>query len=270
MPPILAQPDVHPGARPAAESSESAAATHVREIFDAIAPTYDLLNHLMSMGLDRRWWSQTAHAFRDILARPEARVLDLCCGTGDQTAALLALRPRVCSSCGCAGSGLSEPGAKIEPITGLDFSAAMLSRARKKLSGQNVLWVEADAMRLPYPAASFDLVTSAFGFRNLTNYAAALAEIHRVLRPGGQLGILECNQPDGLRGLVYNLYLHRGLPLIGGLISGEPAAYRYLPDSISRFPQPPQMFTLFRNAGFTAPAWEGYLFRAAGLYRATR
>ena len=241
------------GARPAAETTEASAATHVQAIFNSIAPSYDLLNHLLSMGLDRHWWRSTARAFAPILANPDSKILDLCCGTGDLTSALHKFRPlHACS------------------ITGLDFSAEMLRRARLKYDATNILWVEADAMHLPYPDASFDLVTSAFGFRNLTNYPAALAEIHRVLRPNGQLGILECNHPTGLSGALYNLYFKHILPLIGGAISGDRAAYRYLPASVARFPRPPQMLQLLREANFTQPTWDGYLLHAAGLYRATK
>jgi demethylmenaquinone methyltransferase/2-methoxy-6-polyprenyl-1,4-benzoquinol methylase len=245
--------ETNPGARPANEETETAAAAHVQSIFNSIAPSYDLLNHLLSMGLDRRWWNRSARAFRTVLAQPNARVLDLCCGTGDFTAALLKQRP-----------------AAAEPVLGLDFSAHMLDRARTKFASANALWVEGDAMHLPYPDNSFDLVTAAFGFRNLTNYAGALTEIHRVLAPGGQLGILECNQPDGLSGLLYNLHLHHILPFVGGLISGDRAAYRYLPASISRFPRPPQMLQMLSAAGFTRTAWDGYFLRAAGLYRGTK
>jgi demethylmenaquinone methyltransferase/2-methoxy-6-polyprenyl-1,4-benzoquinol methylase len=241
------------GARPSGEATETAAAEHVRDIFNSIAPSYDLLNHLLSMGLDRRWWLRAARSFSYILARPNSRVLDLCCGTGDMTAALLTQRP-----------------ASGEPITGLDFSAEMLSRARAKYASANVHWVEGDAMHLPYPDNSFDLVTSAFGFRNLTNYAEGLAEIHRVLRPGGRIGILECNQPDGLSGAGYNLYFKYVLPIVGGMISGDRAAYRYLPASVARFPRPPQMLALMASAGFADSAWDGYLLRAAGLYRGTK
>ena len=122
-------------------------------------------------------------------------------------------------------------------------------------------------MHLPYPDNSFDLVTSAFGFRNLTNYAEGLTEIHRVLKPGGRIGILECNQPDGLSGALYNLYFKHILPIVGGMISGDRAAYRYLPASVERFPRSPRMLALMAEAGFAACAWDGYLLRAAGLYR---
>jgi demethylmenaquinone methyltransferase/2-methoxy-6-polyprenyl-1,4-benzoquinol methylase len=250
---MISESQIAPGARTANESDEAAAAANVQTLFNTIAPSYDRLNHLLSFGLDRHWWASAARSFRDILSRPEARVVDICCGTGDMTAALLALRP-----------------ATAKPVTGLDFSPEMLTRARAKYYVANALWVEGDAMHLPYADASIDLVTSAFGFRNLSNYAAALAEIHRVLRPGGQVGILECNHPDGLSGVFYNLYLHHVLPLVGGWISGESAAYRYLPASIARFPQPPRMKQMLIEAGFAQPAWDGYFMRAAGLYRATK
>jgi demethylmenaquinone methyltransferase/2-methoxy-6-polyprenyl-1,4-benzoquinol methylase len=146
----------------------------------------------------------------------------------------------------------------------------MLNRARQKYATANALWIEGDAMHLPYADASLDLVTSAFGFRNLSNYAEALTEIHRVLRPGGQIGILECNHPEGIRGAFYNVYLHRILPVVGGWVSGEPEAYRYLPASIARFPRPPQMLGMLANAGFTNAAWDGYFLHAAGLYQARK
>jgi demethylmenaquinone methyltransferase/2-methoxy-6-polyprenyl-1,4-benzoquinol methylase len=238
------------GARPSAEASEAAAAQHVRELFDSIAPTYDRLNHLLSMGLDRHWWRRAASSFQEILKRPEARALDLCCGTGDMTAALVALRPAI-----------------GEPVTGLDFAPEMLVRAQRKYAGANVRWVEGDAMELPFPPESFDLVTAAFGFRNLTNYAAGLGEIYRVLRPGGAIGILECNQPDGLSGALYSLYFKHLLPVVGGWISGDRAAYRYLPASVERFPRPPRMLRLMQDANFEDVIWDGYLLRAAGLYR---
>lgn len=241
------------GARPVAEGTEREAAEHVREIFSSIAPTYDRLNHLLSFGLDRRWWRRTARTFREVLGRPDAHVLDICCGTGDLTAALLAERP-----------------ANGEPVTGLDFSSEMLHLAERKYAGANVRWVEGDAMALPFPDNSLDLVTSAFGFRNLRNYAAGLREIHRVLRPGGKIGILECNQPEGVNGALYNLYFHRVLPVVGGWISGERAAYEYLPASVRRFPRPPRMLALMQEAGFTGCVWDGYLLRAAGLYRGTK
>lgn len=241
------------GARPADEPTEAQAAASMRTLFNTIAPSYDRLNHLLSFGLDRLWWRRTARAFAGVLAQPEARIVDICCGTGDQTAALLKRRP-----------------AAAEPVVGLDFSAGMLARAERKYPSPAVRWVEGDAMHLPFPDASVDLVTAAFGFRNLSNYDAGLREIARVLRPGGEVGILEANQPSGLNALLYNAYFHRILPLVGGLLSGQREAYRYLPASVRRFPRPPQMLAMLAEAGLGGAHWDGYLLHAAGLYRAQK
>lgn len=244
---------IDPGTRPSAGITETDAADHVRSLFDSIAPSYDRLNHLLSFGLDRHWWRKASHRFHGTLSRPEARVLDICCGTGDMTAALLKLRP--------------EGG---EPVQGLDFSAQMLARAREKYASPRAEWIEGDAMHLPFPDGSLDLVTAAFGFRNLPNYAGGLREIARVLRPGGEIGILECNQPDGLNGALYNLYFHRILPVVGGALSGDRAAYAYLPASVARFPRPPQMLRMLAEAGFSQAGWDGYMLHAAGLYYAAK
>jgi demethylmenaquinone methyltransferase/2-methoxy-6-polyprenyl-1,4-benzoquinol methylase len=146
----------------------------------------------------------------------------------------------------------------------------MLTRGAEKFAGLNILPIEADALHLPIASNSIDLVTSAFGFRNLANYEEGLAEIHRILRPGGELGILECNQPEGIIGAAYNLYFKGILPKVGALISKQPAAYNYLPASVERFPRPPRMLQLLRNAGFTNPTWMSYALGTAGLYRATK
>jgi len=243
------------GARPVGTHNEEAASSGVRQMFDSIAPKYDLLNHLLSVGLDRWWWARTARSFRDVLEQPEADVLDLCCGTGDMTLALMKYRP----------GGIGEA-----PMLAVDFSREMLALGRKKFAGRNIVAIEADAMQLPLPADSLDLVISAFGFRNLANYGDGLRELYRVLRPGGQIGILECNQPDGFTGALYNLYFRRALPKIGGLISGDAKAYSYLPASVERFPRPPRMLNLIRDAGFAEATWSGYTFGVAGLYRARK
>ena len=146
----------------------------------------------------------------------------------------------------------------------------MLALARPKFAGHNIIAFEADALNLPFPDASLDLVTFAFGFRNLADYAAGLAELFRVLRPGGEIAILECNQPGGLTGWLYSLYFRRALPTLGGLISGTPRAYAYLPDSVQRFPRPPQMKQMIAAAGFDHPTWTGYTLGTAGLYRAAK
>jgi demethylmenaquinone methyltransferase/2-methoxy-6-polyprenyl-1,4-benzoquinol methylase len=253
--------DPTPGARPAGTSSPAEAAQNIQQMFDTIAPTYDRANHLLSAGIDRSWWNRTARTLRPILARPEAVVLDLCCGTGDLTLALDKHRPQ-------PATGNLQPA--TAPILAADFSHNMLSLAQPKFLNKNILSIEADALHLPLADASVDLVTSAFGFRNLTSYPAGLAELHRVLRPGGQIAILECNQPGGLVGFLYSFYFHHILPTLGGLISGKRRAYAYLPDSVMKFPRPPQMKALITAAGFTNPTWTSYTLGTAGLYRATK
>jgi len=238
------------GATPEGSTDRASAARAVREMFSAIAPRYDLLNHVLSFNIDRWWWWRTARAFSSILQRPDARVLDLCCGTGDMTFALKRQ----------AGSGRAQ-------IVGLDFSHAMLERAARKSNGNSPRWIEADALRLPFADQSLDLVTSAFGFRNLADYDAGLREIVRVLRPGGELGILECAEPDGVIGKMYGFYFHRVLPAVGTAISGVKGAYAYLPASVERFPRPDEMIARMRAAGCRQASWTPYTFETAGLYR---
>ena len=246
------QPNAAPGARPAGTSDEAAASQAVREMFDSIAPRYDLLNHVLSANIDRLWWLRTARLCRPILARPESRVLDLCCGTGDMTLALLKHRP----------SG-------AQPILAVDFAHQMLVRGAKKFSSKNAIAIEADALRLPIADGSLDLVTTAFGFRNLANYDAGLAELRRVLRPGGELGILDFSEPTGLGGELYSFYFGHVLPAIGSIISGVAGPYAYLPSSVERFPAPAAMLQKLATAGFINPTWTPYTFGIAGLYRAT-
>ena len=255
----LFSPDPTPGARPTGVSDPASAAQNIQQMFDAIAPRYDLLNHLLSAGIDRLWWRRTARALRPILARPDSVVLDLCCGTGDMTLALDKLRPQPATG-------------NLQPATllAVDFSRNMLALARPKFAGRNIRAIEADALHLPFADASIDLVTCAFGFRNLASYTDGLAELQRVLRPGGQIAILDFNQPTGLVGALYSLYFKHILPRAGGLISRDPAAYAYLPDSVAHFPTPPRMIELIAAAGFTAPTWTPYTLGVAGLYRATK
>ena len=255
MPPeTLPEHELATGARPAGATTEASAAQNIQQMFDTIAPTYDRANHLLSAGIDRLWWNRTARTLRPILARPEAVVLDLCCGTGDMTLALDKHRPP----------------APAAPILAADFSHAMLTLGGQKFAGKNILPIEADALHLPIASNSIDLVTAAFGFRNLASYPDGLAELHRILRPGGQIAILECNQPEGLTGAFYSLYFRKILPTLGGLISRNRSAYTYLPDSVARFPRPPRMIELIAAAGFTNPTWTPYTLGAAGLYRATK
>jgi demethylmenaquinone methyltransferase/2-methoxy-6-polyprenyl-1,4-benzoquinol methylase len=254
--------EVSKGARPADFDDEAAAAAHVRGMFDSIAPRYDTLNHLLSVGIDRWWWWRAARRFRKVLARPEAVALDLCCGTGDMTLALARLRPQA-----LAGKNCTET---TEPLLAVDFSHKMLSRGNAKFFFRNIIAIEADALHLPLPNGVIDLITSAFGFRNLANYDDGLAELYRVLKPGGEIGILDCNQPEGLAGALYNLYFKRILPWLGGLLSGDRSAYQYLPASVERFPRPPRMLQMIRAAGFADASWTSYTFGVAGLYRAVK
>jgi demethylmenaquinone methyltransferase/2-methoxy-6-polyprenyl-1,4-benzoquinol methylase len=246
---------ITPGARPEGALDEQASAAAVRGMFDSIAPRYDLLNHVLSCNIDRFWWWRAARTFRHILARPQAKVLDICCGTGDMTMALLRRRP-----------------ANATPVLAGDFSHQMLRRGAEKFAARhaNAIPIEADALHLPLPAGSLDLITSAFGFRNIANYRGALEEFHRVLIPGGELGILDFSEPSGLIGRFYAFYFRRILPAIGGRLSGMGRAYAYLPSSVQKFPPPPQMLDLMRSAGFTQVSWTPYTFGIAGLYRGVK
>jgi demethylmenaquinone methyltransferase/2-methoxy-6-polyprenyl-1,4-benzoquinol methylase len=143
----------------------------------------------------------------------------------------------------------------------------MLQRATHKSSSTSLRWVEADALCLPFPDGHFDLVTAAFGFRNLANYDAGLREIMRVLRPGGECGILDFAEPKGLVGRLYRIYFKHVLPAIGTLISGVKGPYAYLPASVERFPEPDEMLARMRQVGFHEESWKPYTFGIAGLYR---
>ena len=249
------------GTRPEGTGSEADASRKVREMFTQIAPRYDLLNHLLSLQLDRLWRARTARRLQSILDRPDALVLDLCCGTGDLAFAL-------------ARAGKAR-------IVGADFVHPMLVRARKKTAAQPqpanrtsaspMPFFEADALRLPFAGASFDLVTSAFGFRNLANYEAGLREIQRVLKPGGTIAILEFTEPpDGRLGDLYRWYFCKVLPKIGGLISGDRSAYTYLPNSVARFLRPPELAALMTAVGYHAVDYRVWTLGTVALHRGLR
>jgi len=238
------------GAAPEGASDPASAARAVREMFTSIAPRYDLLNHVLSFHVDRLWWRKTARSFASILKRPDARVLDLCCGTGDMTFALR-----------------RQAGESQAVVFGVDFSHAMLQLAHDKSAGKSLRWVEADALCLPFPDQHFDLITAAFGFRNLADYDAGLREMVRLLRPGGECGILDFGEPRGLMGRLYRVYFKRVLPAIGTLISGVHGPYAYLPASVERFPSPEEMLGRMRRAGFREASWTPYTLGIAGLYR---
>jgi len=246
------------GASPEGARDPDSAARAVREMFTSIAPRYDLLNHVLSFNVDRLWWRRTARTFAEILAQPDARVLDLCCGTGDMSFALR-----------------KQAGRRSQQIFGADFSHAMLQRARAKSLSKPLqdgksaipLWIEADALNLPFPDQHFSLITSAFGFRNLADYDAGLREIARVLRPGGECGILDFSEPKGMMGRLYRIYFKQILPRVGAMISGVRGPYSYLPNSVERFPEPQEMLIRMRAAGFREATWTPYTFGIAGLYR---
>jgi demethylmenaquinone methyltransferase/2-methoxy-6-polyprenyl-1,4-benzoquinol methylase len=246
---------------PLSAGDEQARAAAVREMFTSIAHRYDLLNHLLSLNVDKLWWRRTARAFASQLSRPGARVLDLCCGTGDMTFALVREARR----------GHATPS-----VCGVDFSHEMLRRAgtksRSREPGQDgpVRWIEADALHLPFPDGRFQVVTSAFGFRNLANYDAGLREIYRVLAPGGEVGILDFGEPGGAMGKLYRIYFRHVLPAVGTLISGVRGPYAYLPASVSRFPPPEEMLVRLHGCGFSRVSWTPYTFGVAGLYRGTK
>ena len=244
------------GALPEGARSEADASRQVREMFTQIAPRYDLLNHLLSLQLDRLWRARVARRLRAILSRPEALVLDLCCGTGDLAFSLSrSARAR---------------------IVGADFSHAMLVRALAKSrslppSGAHgalpMPFFEADALNLPFADASFDLVTTAFGFRNLTNYEAGLREIHRLLKPGGTLAILEFTEPPaGLLGDLYRWYFRNVLPRIGAFLSGDSSAYTYLPASVSRFYRPSELASLMSAVGYQSVDYSAWTLGTVALH----
>jgi len=248
------------GASPAGARDRDSASAAVREMFTSIAPRYDLLNHVLSFNIDRLWWRRTARSFDAILKRPNVRVLDLCCGTGDMTFAL--------------SRRANSAAPQIPPqILGADFSHAMLQRAAAKGKGTTLRppqWIEADALQLPFPDGYFHLVTSAFGFRNLADYDAGLCEIARVLAPGGECGILDFGEPGGLIGQCYRVYFKKVLPAIGTVLSGVRGPYAYLPASVERFPSPDEMLGRMHQSGFREVSWTPYTFGVAGLYRGVK
>ena len=237
------------GTTPRGAGTEQAAAQWVRGMFGRIAPRYDLLNHLLSFNLDKRWRTRTVERIAHILERPDAHVLDLCCGTGDVALALERRTGR--------------------PVLASDFSHPMLVEARRKIAlrGFRTPLFEADALSLPLADASLDLITVAFGFRNLANYQRGLAEMLRVLKPGGAAAILEFSQPSNRAfGLLYGFFSKRVLPRVGGWISGSAEAYSYLPESISKFPGAGALAQAMRDSGFSRVEFERMTGGAVALH----
>jgi demethylmenaquinone methyltransferase / 2-methoxy-6-polyprenyl-1,4-benzoquinol methylase len=247
-----------PGTRPEGARDEAEAGVRVREMFGRIAPRYDFLNHLLSLSLDRMWRRRTAKRFASVLARSNARVLDLCCGTGDLTFAL----ERQANISNLANGDVAR-------VFGSDFALPMLTRAREKANTSRhcASFLAADALSLPFASDSFDLVTAAFGFRNLVNYEHGLSEIIRVLRKGGRIGILEFSDPQsGLGAAAFRFYFRHILPRVGGAISGNPEAYSYLPGSVARFPSPPELSKWMERVGFVDVRFELWNFGSVALH----
>jgi demethylmenaquinone methyltransferase/2-methoxy-6-polyprenyl-1,4-benzoquinol methylase len=216
-------------------------------MFGEIAPRYDLLNRMLSAGVDRRW---RLAAVKVALQHQPRRVLDLACGTGDMALWLKRLAPQA-------------------EVTGGDFAEPMLVIARQKArqAGLELPFQTADALALPFADQSFDAITIAFGFRNFADYPRALSELYRVLAPGGRVCILEFPPPPrGLLGGLYRFYFVKILPLIGGIISGKPQAYRYLPDSVERFPAPQVLAQMMKQAGFAPVRYTLFSGRIAALH----
>jgi len=231
------------------ESATTEQARRVREMFAAIAARYDLLNHLLSGNIDRRWRRLVAKTLEETLASPDARVLDVACGTGDLSLTLFE-------------SGEAR-------ILGIDFCRPMLAIGAAKVSrcGFALPFVEGDALDLPFADRSFEAATIAFGLRNLTSVSAGVKELLRVLKPGGKVAVLEFSKPvTPLLRSLFGFYFTKLLPLFGGLISGSKSAYRYLPDSVSRFPDQNELSNLMTQAGFEDVSFQNLTGGIAALH----
>jgi demethylmenaquinone methyltransferase / 2-methoxy-6-polyprenyl-1,4-benzoquinol methylase len=258
----IAEPSAHrsaAGARPQGSTGEQDAANRVREMFGRIAPRYDFLNHVLSLNIDRVWRRRVARRFADVLAGEDSVALDVCCGTGDLAFAL-ARRAK--------GSVIAS-----------DFAHSMLVLASEKERSAShaaaprgsVDFIEADGLNLPFADGSFDIVTLAFGFRNLASYDRGLREFARILRPGGELGILEFSEPRGkVFGSLYRWYFAHMLPRIGRMISGHDFAYSYLPDSVSRYLKPVELADHMTAAGFRDVKFESWTGGTVTFHRGTK
>ena len=226
----------------------------VREMFDHIAPTYDKLNHLMSMNVDKLW---RRHALKEIVDGTPQRILDVACGTGDSTISI------------------AKAAAEGTTVTGADISEGMMAlvmdKANKAGVGERIMLQVADGENLPYGEGSFDRVTCAFGIRNFEHKEKGLQEFLRVLRPGGRAVILELSVPQNKAvRWVYDLYFTRLLPRIGGAVSGDRAAYRYLPASVHNFPSPKDFCRMMEEAGFREVRFRTFTFGLCRMFVGAR
>lgn len=230
-------------------AKEAAHARAVREMFAGIAGRYDLLNHVLSLNIDRRWRRIVAGELRETLDDEDAMVLDVACGTGDLSLEL-------------------NKNSKAR-IIGTDFCRPMLAFARSKSMAEThaIPYVEGDAMDLPFADDQFDAVTIAFGLRNLANVADGLKGLHRILKPGGRLAVLEFSTPivPGF-GHLFNFYFSHVLPRIGGAVSGSRGAYEYLPDSVSKFPNQKKLAVMMESTGFGGVTYKNLTGGIAALH----
>jgi demethylmenaquinone methyltransferase/2-methoxy-6-polyprenyl-1,4-benzoquinol methylase len=223
----------------------------VQAMFAQVAPRYDFLNHLLSARFDVWWRRAAAREVRHVLERPASLAADLCCGTGDLTFAL-------------AGFSAGR-------VLGADFCHPMLEIARRKRASQagklRSDFIEADTLSLPFASGTLDLVSAAFGFRNLANYAQGLAEMHRVLKPGGTIAILEFNRVRSpVLGPLFRLYFRHVLPFVGTRISGVRGPYQYLPDSVERFPDQDHLAQRLKEGGFEKVHYRNFMGGVAALH----
>ena len=239
------------GSRPHGVEGERQVARWVRRMFDGVAPRYDLLNHVLSGNMDRLWRARTVKRLSREIAALDAVVIDLCCGSGDL---MLSLAKR-----------------RGATVFGSDFCHPMLIEASRKAATHKAVTplFEADAMNLPLASSSTDVLTVAFGFRNLANYEKGLREMYRVLKPGGTAAILEFSTPPNRAfRRVYDFYSLRVLPRIGAMLSGRGAAdaYRYLPESVRRFPDADRLALLMSHSGFQNVHFDRMTFGIVALH----
>ena len=241
------------GTTPEGTQNEEQASRWVRGMFSEVAPRYDLLNHLLSANIDKYWRNRTVTRLKPYLDKPDVKALDICCGTGDMTILL-------------------EKATGVAAL-GSDFCHPMLIEAGRKFSAGKLKspLFEADGLKLPLRNGSVDVVTVAFGFRNFANYRHGIEEMLRVLKPGGVAAVLEFTQPPNAAfRSVFNLYSTRVLPVIGGMISGSPRAYKYLPESVRKFPAAPELAQEMRAAGFKTVEYHYMTFGIVALHLAVK
>ena len=237
------------GTTPLGVHDEQQTARWVREMFDGVAGRYDLLNHVLSLNIDKHWRLRTVARVKHVLTRPGAQVLDLCCDTGDLLIQLERTAGRT--------------------LWGSDFCHPMLTAASRKINASNLRSevFEGDALQLPLRDASLDLITVAFGVRNFANYRKGFAEMRRVLKPNGVAAILEFSQPKNAAfAKLYGFYSNRVLPKIGAWVSGSSKAYTYLPESVRGFPGPEELADILRECGFGEVSYQRMTFGIVALH----